>query len=189
MNISPGSSARRGPQLSCKCPVLFITITLSLKWMLPYIVKASGIYVCLAEDIRGNYADWTSNQMEFSHITMFIYDHEQVELAAIPLVASIWWSNSTYLHIPLSWETTIRDSHACSVISRAELSPLLNTLSYTLSREYRVVRSRYSRLLFTSEDRLCANSRVREQSTNMTSQCQCPTFAWRHGSFVMTSQC
>ena len=45
-------------------------------------------------------------------------------------------------------------------------------ISYTLSREYRVVRSRYSRLLFTSEDRLCANLRVQEQSTNMTSQCQ-----------------
>ena len=30
-------------------------------------------------------------------------------------------------------------------------------ISYTLSREYRVVRNRYSRLLFTSEDRLCAN--------------------------------
>ena len=44
-----------------------------------------------------------------------------------------------------------------------------NTFSYTLSREYRVVRNRYSRLLFTSEDRLCANLRVQEQSTNMTS--------------------
>ena len=52
--------------------------------------------------------------------------------------------------------------------------------SYTLSREYRVVRNRYSRLLFTSEDRLCANLRVQEQSTNMTSQCQCLAFAWRH---------
>ena len=45
---------------------------------------------------------------------------------------------------------------------------------------------RYSRLLFTSEDRLCANLRVQEQSTNMTSQCQCPTFAWRHRSTVET---
>ena len=44
-------------------------------------------------------------------------------------------------------------------------------LSYTLSREYRVVRSRYSRLLFTSEDCLCANLHVQEQWTNMTSQC------------------
>ena len=43
--------------------------------------------------------------------------------------------------------------------------------SYTLGREYRVVRNRYSRLLFTSEDRLCANLHVQEQSTNMTSQC------------------
>ena len=43
--------------------------------------------------------------------------------------------------------------------------------SYTPSREYRVVRNRYSRLLFTSEDRFCANVHVQEQLTNMTSQC------------------
>ena len=58
--------------------------------------------------------------------------------------------------------------------------------SYTLSREYRVVKNRYSRLLFTSEHRLCANLRVQEQSTNMTSQCQCLAFIWRHRSTVMT---
>ena len=62
-------------------------------------------------------------------------------------------------------------------------------LSYTLSREYWVVRNRGSRLLFTNEDRLCTNLRVQEQSTNMTSQCQCLAFAWRHRSTVMTSQC
>ena len=61
--------------------------------------------------------------------------------------------------------------------------------SYTLSREYRVLRNRYSRLLFTSEDRLCANLCVLEQSMNITSQCQCLAFAWRHRSTVMTSQC
>ena len=66
---------------------------------------------------------------------------------------------------------------------------LIPCFSYTLSREYRVVRSWYSRLLFTSEDRLCANLRVQEQSTNMTSQCQCLAFAWLHRSVVMTSQC
>ena len=48
---------------------------------------------------------------------------------------------------------------------------LIIVISYTLSREYRVVRNRYSRLFFTSEDRLCANLRVQEQLTNMTSQC------------------
>ena len=57
--------------------------------------------------------------------------------------------------------------------------------SYTLSREYRFVRYRYSRLLFTSEDRLCANLCKQEQSTNTTSECQCPTFAWRHRSTVL----
>ena len=35
-----------------------------------------------------------------------------------------------------------------------------NHFSYTLSREYQVVRNRYSRLLFTSEDHLCANLRL-----------------------------
>ena len=30
--------------------------------------------------------------------------------------------------------------------------------------------------------------RVQEQSTKMTSQCQCPTFNWRHRSTVVTSQ-
>ena len=34
--------------------------------------------------------------------------------------------------------------------------------SYTLNREYRVVRYRYSRLIFTSEDRLCAKLRVQK---------------------------
>ena len=57
--------------------------------------------------------------------------------------------------------------------------------SYTLSCEYRVVRNWYSQLLFTSEDRVCANLRVQEQSTNMTSQCQCLAFARSHKSTVI----
>ena len=65
----------------------------------------------------------------------------------------------------------------------------ITRISYTLGREYRVMRNRYSRLLFTSEDRLCANLRVQEQSRNMTSQCQYLAFAWRHRSTVVTSQC
>ena len=60
--------------------------------------------------------------------------------------------------------------------------------SYTLSREYRVARNRYSRLLFTGEDRFCANLHVQQQLTNMTSQCQCRTFVWSHRSTVVTSQ-
>ena len=60
--------------------------------------------------------------------------------------------------------------------------------TYTLSREYRLVRNRYSRLLFTSEDRLCANLRVHEQSRNMTSQCQYLDIARRHRSTLVTSQ-
>ena len=41
-----------------------------------------------------------------------------------------------------------------------------NYISYTLNCEYWVVRNRYSRLLFTCEDRLCAKLRVQKQSTN-----------------------
>ena len=60
-------------------------------------------------------------------------------------------------------------------------------VSYTLSRDNRVVKNRYLRLLFTSEDRFCANLHVQKQSTNMTSQCQYPKFAWRQRSTVVTS--
>ena len=61
------------------------------------------------------------------------------------------------------------------------------SISYTLSREYRVARNRYSGVLFTNEDRFCAKLRVQQKSTNMTSQCQYPTFQWRHRSTVVTS--
>ena len=65
----------------------------------------------------------------------------------------------------------------------------IRVYSFTLRRQYRVVKNRYSRLLFTSEGRLYPNLRVREQSTNMTSQYRYTTFAWRHRSTVVTSQC
>ena len=41
---------------------------------------------------------------------------------------------------------------------------------YTIRRQYRAVGNRYSQLLFTSEDLLCVNLHVQEQSKNMTSQ-------------------
>ena len=60
---------------------------------------------------------------------------------------------------------------------------LQTIISYMLSREYRVARYRYSRLLFTSEDRLCAKLRVQWQDkydvtipvfrVRMTSQINC----------------
>ena len=59
----------------------------------------------------------------------------------------------------------------------------------TLSCEYRVVRNRYSWLLFNSEDGLCTNLCLQEQSMNMASKCQCLAFASRHSSIVRTSQC
>ena len=49
--------------------------------------------------------------------------------------------------------------------------------------------TRYSRLLFSGEDRLCANLHVQEQSTNMTWQCQYLAFAWlNYGGVTMPSQ-
>ena len=56
-------------------------------------------------------------------------------------------------------------------------------LFYTLSRQYRVVINQYSGLMFTSEDRLCANLRLQENSTmldprvRLASQIKCP---WRN---------
>ena len=85
-------------------------------------------------------------------------------------------------------KSSIFRTSLCNETITCSQSYWIHQYSYMLRREYRVVRSRYSRLLFTSEDRLCANSRVQEQSTNMTSQCQCLAFAWRLRSVVMTSQ-
>ena len=65
----------------------------------------------------------------------------------------------------------------------------MTIISYTLNCEYRVVRNWYSRLLFTSEDRLCANLRVQDnrriwhhnasnpRSCDITDQLQ-----WRHNT-------
>ena len=61
--------------------------------------------------------------------------------------------------------------------------------SYTLSREYRVLRNRYSWLILVSEDRLCANLRVQEQSAYKTSQCSYLAFVLRHRSTVVTFKC
>ena len=62
------------------------------------------------------------------------------------------------------------------------------SFSYTLGCEYWVPRNWYSWLLFTSEDCFPANLCMQQQSANMTSLCQYPTFMWRHRSTVVTSQ-
>ena len=41
--------------------------------------------------------------------------------------------------------------------------------------------------LFTSEEQLCANLRVQEQSTNIMSQCHYLAFTWGHRSTVVPS--
>ena len=116
-----------------------------------------------------------------------------------PINFAIWVTNSAVLKLPFAsplfpvilmasyriYELTHWGRDEAGAISQTSFS---NAFSYMLRREYRVVRYRYSRLLFTSEDCLCANLRVQEQSTIMTSQCQCPTFAWHHRSTVVTSQ-
>ena len=107
-------------------------------------------------------------------------------IAPVPAKQPWWiWINTSCEFIMNDCVTTTKQSTTkpCAYFLGYTLC-----VSYTLRREYRVARSRYSRLLFTNEDRLCANSRVQEQSTNMTSQCQCLAFAWRHRSVVMTSQ-
>ena len=100
--------------------------------------------------------------------------HSPISFRVMLLAASQPW----YYHHP---SDDLTSEELKKKPSRASVAIILRILfSYTLSREYRVVRNRYSQLIFTSEDRLCANLRVQEQSTNMTSQCQCPAFAWRH---------
>ena len=59
----------------------------------------------------------------------------------------------------------------CHNVTCSDSAQSNNLFSNTLSREYQVVRNRYSRLLFTSGDRLCTNWHGQKQSTNMTSQC------------------
>ena len=57
-----------------------------------------------------------------------------------------------------------------------------SNIFYTIRPDYRMVGNRCSQVLFTSENRLCTNLLVQKQSTNMTSQYQYSTFAWRHRS-------
>ena len=96
-----------------------------------------------------------------------------------------------YLYILLFLNTELVQSieiHPCGW--QGAVHPIwLIRCSCTLSREYWMARNRYSQLLFTGEDHLCANLRAQEQMTNMTSQCQYFTFAWRHKYTVVTSQC
>ena len=57
------------------------------------------------------------------------------------------------------------------------------SISYTLGREYRVAENRYLRLLFTCEDRLCANLRVYGQSMNKSTSLSPDVTGqlwWRH---------
>ena len=65
-----------------------------------------------------------------------------------------------------------------------QIIPILTMSFCTLSRENRVVRNRYSRLSFTSKDRLCTKT-IDEYDVTIP----VPTFAWRHKSTVVTSQC
>ena len=53
----------------------------------------------------------------------------------------------------------------------------MTSISYTLGREYRVMRNRYSRLLFTSEDRLCA-----------ICACKNNRWIWRHNASISRSR-
>ena len=85
--------------------------------------------------------------------------------------------------LPSQWETTLHCnvvSHWLGTITKWSLGIMVSLgfqsrmiiISYTLSREYRVAWNRYSRLLFTSEDRFCTSFHVQEQSMYMMSQCQ-----------------
>ena len=129
---------------------------------------------------KGKNRSWRNRIFKFKSLILYL---------AFTLESLYWTTISIYVNINAT-AGAVKDT-----LDKAVIFHVLSVLwtrdwcSYTLSREYRVLRNRYSRLLFTSEDRLCANLRVLEQSMNITSQCQCLAFAWRHRSTVMTSQC
>ena len=56
--------------------------------------------------------------------------------------------------------------------------------SYTLSREYHVVRNRYLQLLFTSEDRLCINLREQELVMRFTND----LYSWLRHSWKLMAK-
>ena len=64
-------------------------------------------------------------------------------------------------HLAITWANV--DEDLCCHMASLGPNELMQSnilCSYTLSCEYRVAGCRYSLLLFTSEDRLCANLRV-----------------------------
>ena len=121
-----------------------------------------------------------------------------------------WWS--TILGDSTLWEPFTCSSHSicrnfgkvlrCSllhwlqhallelvVLTQRSLWPLIILNSYTLNREYRVMRNRYSRLLFTSEDRfgpICAykkNQRIwRHNARASRSRDVTDHLWWRHNA-------
>ena len=71
-----------------------------------------------------------------------------------------------------SYRRLVDHNRKCDLPCRSEYV-VKKKLCYTLSCEYRVVRNRYSRLLFTREDRHPANLRLKEQLTNIPSKFNC----------------
>ena len=72
------------------------------------------------------------------------------------------WTQTTTMQFQVSSVTIyiwghVFDRHVPGASHKISLLNASNFFSYMLSREYRVVRYRYSRLLFISEDRLCTN--------------------------------
>ena len=103
------------------------------------------------------------------------------------LVWEICWTNS-------SFASDLRNHDTCDVIQMDFKIQYITKDMYFLHARRWILGggNQYSWLLFSSEDHLCANLYMQEQSANMTSQCQYLTFAWHHklncGDVTMPSQ-
>ena len=151
----------------------------------------TAVFALIRLSIPGSWCHWcvSTKSMVMDHVcrSSYYWGDGQFTVQWTPLAINRvppWYSQLLPAYRP--WEADSRNLWEFKMRSRFAFchgSDFLHT-----KPEYRVVRNRNSRLLFTSENRLCVNLHVQEQSTNMTSQCQCPTFAWRHRSIVVTSQ-
>ena len=105
---------------------------------------------------------WWRHQLETFFASLALCAGNSPVISEFPAQRPVTWSFDVFFDMCLN-KRLIKQSWGWwfDTLSRPlwrhcnESRPML--ISYTLSHEYRVVSNRYSRLLFTSEDRLCAN--------------------------------
>ena len=146
--LSPSNSIGVGnqPQI-CSFVQATILFELNLSYMMP-------MHVCNRQIIK---LKWRMGGAHPDHFSL-----------TDPVVVTM----ANGAHTPIRVWRSLSSSIFMSTRMMYNTWAVLILYSYTLSREYRVMRNQHSWLYFTNEDRRYANLRVREQSTNMMSQCQ-----------------